>query len=225
MTPGKGKLFIFDMGGVAVRNAAVVPAMAEKLGIPEDDFFRGAGSDPGLEDPGISDPRAAVTSPYHRGDIGALMRGEIDSGRFWDNFRKRTGIIVRGDPWYDCFDPLPDPAAAAVIAGLRNAGFRVVCGTNTLEAHYRKHQERGDYRIFDAVYASHRMGIIKPSPEFWLSLLNREAVAPGDAFFTDDLAENTEAAKKLGIAVHLFTGAEGLTTALKNMKPDGNSRG
>jgi hypothetical protein len=88
MTPGKAKLFIFDMGGVAVHNAAVIPAMAEKLGISEDDFFRGAGSD----------PRSAFTSPYHLGDIGALMRGEINFRRFWDNFRERTGCAVRGDP-------------------------------------------------------------------------------------------------------------------------------
>jgi putative hydrolase of the HAD superfamily len=205
MTPGKAELCIFDMGGVAVRNAAVIPAMAEKLGISEDDFFRGAGSD----------PRAGFTSPYHLGDIAALMRGEIDGKQFWDNFRERTGIAVRGDPWYDCFDPQPNPETAAVITGLRNAGVRAVCGTNTLEAHYRKHQERGDYGIFDAVYASHLMGTIKPAPEFWRYILKREEVHPGAAFFVDDLEENTEAAKKLGIAVHLFTGAEGLAAALK----------
>ncbi|MDR2258328.1 MAG: HAD family phosphatase [Treponema sp.] len=204
MIPGKAKLFIFDMGGVAAHNAAVIPAMAEKLGISEDDFFRGAGSDPG----------AAFTSPYHLGDIGALMRGEINSRRFWDNFRERTGRAVRGDPWYDCFDPRPNRETAGVITGLRNAGLRVVCGTNTLEAHYRKHRERGDYGIFDAVYASHRMGIIKPSPEFWVYILNQEQADPGAAFFTDDLEENTEAAEKLGIAVHLFTAAEGLAAVL-----------
>jgi putative hydrolase of the HAD superfamily len=118
-------------------------------------------------------------------------------------------------PWYDYFDPRPNRETAAIITGLRNAGFRVVCGTNTLEAHYRKHRERGDYDMFDAVYASHRMGVIKPSPEFWLYILNQEQADPGAAFFTDDLEENTEAAEKLGIAVHLFTGAEGLGAVLK----------
>jgi putative hydrolase of the HAD superfamily len=204
MTPGKAKLFIFDMGGVTVHNAAVIPAMAEKLGITEDDFFRAAGSD----------PRTAFTSPYHLGDIGALMRGTISPRRFWDNFRERAGLAVREDLWYDCFDPLPDSGTAAIIAGLRNAGFRVVCGTNTMEPHYRRHQERGDYCIFDEVYASHRMGIIKPSPDFWLHILDREQATPGEAFFTDDLEENIEAAKSLGIAVHLFTGPEGLVAAL-----------
>jgi putative hydrolase of the HAD superfamily len=205
MTPGKAELFIFDMGGVAVHNAAVIPAMAEQLGISEDDFFRGAGSD----------PRVEFTSPYHLGDIAALMRGELDSRRFWDNFQGRTGIVVRGDPWYDCFDPRPNRETAAIVAALRNSGRRVVCGTNTLEAHYRKHQERGDYGIFDAVYASHLMGIIKPEPDFWRSILNRERLSPGAAFFIDDMAENTEAAEQLGLVVHLFTRAEGLATALK----------
>jgi putative hydrolase of the HAD superfamily len=205
MTPGKDKLFIFDMGGVVVHNAAIIPAMAEQLGISEDDFFRGAGSD----------PHAGFTSPYHLGDIAAFMRGEIGSDQFWGNFRERTGLTVRGDPWYDCFDPALNKGTVAIIAGLRAAGFRVVCGTNTLEAHYRKHGERGDYGVFDAVYASHLMGIIKPDPEFWLYILKKEQVKPAAAFFTDDLAENTEAAGKLGLAVHLFTGPEGLASALK----------
>jgi FMN phosphatase YigB (HAD superfamily) len=58
------------------------------------------------------------------------------------------------------------------------------------------------------------MGIIKPSPDFWVYILNQEQADPGAAFFTDDLEENTEAAEKLGIAVHLFTAAEGLAAVL-----------
>jgi FMN phosphatase YigB (HAD superfamily) len=132
------------------------------------------------------------------------MRGEIDSCRFWDNFRNRTGLTVRGDLWYDCFDPHPNRGTAAITTGLRNSGYRVVCSTNTMKAHYHKHQERGDYRSLGAVYASRLMGIIKREPDFWRYILKQEQVSPTAVFFSDDLEENTKAAEKMGIAPSAF---------------------
>ena len=199
------KLCIFDMGGVVAHNAAISKAIASRLEISEDDFFRGAGSDPSV----------SHTSPYHLGDIGAIMRGALDSERFWNNFTRRTGIPVSGDPWYDLFDPRPDEGTRAIISALKSRGSRVVCGTNTMEAHYRKHQERGDYSPFDAVYASHLMGIIKPEFAFWHFILEKEKALPEDAVFVDDLEENIQAAEKLGLRAHLFTSAEGLNAAFR----------
>ncbi|GHV94271.1 hypothetical protein AGMMS50293_05910 [Spirochaetia bacterium] len=198
------KLFIFDMGGVVVHNVAIVSLIASHLKISDADFFRGAGSD----------PEASHTSPYHLGDVGAIMRGEIDSPRFWNNFTQRTGIGVSGDPWYDFFDPVTDEGTVEIIRRLREKGHRVVCGTNTLEAHYRKHQERGDYSIFDAVYASHLMRIIKPDAAFWRFILEKENALPEAAFFTDDLEENIRAAKKLGLIAHLFMSSEGMAATI-----------
>ncbi|QQO10584.1 HAD family hydrolase [Breznakiella homolactica] len=197
------KLFIFDMGGVVVHNVMIIPQIAAELGITADDFFRGAGSDPSV----------THTSPYHLGDIAAFMKGEITTEQFWANFTGRTGIAVQGDPWYKHFSPVIDEGTVAVIKDLKNAGYRVVCGTNSLDAHYRRHQELGDYGCFDKVYASQLMGIIKPDPEFWNRILREENIEPKDAFFTDDFEENTEAAKKLGITAHLFTDAAELRKA------------
>ena len=191
------------MGGVVAGNVAIVSMIAAHLGISEDDFFLGA----------ASDPKLTSTSPYHQGDVAAIMRGEIDSERFWSGFTGRTGIVVSGDPWYDFFNPEPDKGTVSVIARLRAAGRRVVCGTNTLAPHYRRHGERGDYSVFDAVYASHLMGIIKPDPAFWRLILEKEKVRPEEAFFADDLEENIKAAEKLGLCAHHFTGAEGLVAA------------
>ena len=199
------KLFIFDMGGVVVQNSSVVGAIAVHLGISNEEFFRGA----------ASDNKVTHTSPYNLGDICAIMQGKINSERFWSNFTQRTGIAISGDPWYDFFDPVFDKKTAAIIARLKTNGYRVVCGTNTLEAHYRKHQERGDYSIFDAVYASHLMGIIKPDIAFWRFILEKEKVQPSEAFFIDDIGENINTGKKLGLTTHLFTDAEELAYNLR----------
>jgi putative hydrolase of the HAD superfamily len=201
------KLFIFDMGGVLAGNTATIPAIAKSLGIAEADFFKAAGSD----------PAATHTSPYHLGDIAALMEGKLSAEQFWKNFSARSGVTVRGDPWYDYFQPEIDRTVAALIHDLRKAGRRVVCGTNTLDAHYRKHRQRGDYDPFDKVYASQLMGVIKPHPEFWRYILREENAKPEDTFFTDDAEENILAAEKLGLKVHHFTGVDGLRKALNGL--------
>jgi len=199
------KLFIFDMGGVVARNTSIAGAIAAHLGISKRDFLRGTSSD-------HEDTHA---SSYNLSDIYAITQGKINSERFWGNFTQRTGIAVSGDPWYDLYDPVFDKKIAAIIARLKTNGYRVVCGTNTIEAHYRKHEERGDYSIFDAVYASHLMGIMKPDMAFWRFILSKENVQPSETFFIDDSEENIDIAKKLGLATHLFTHAEELENSLR----------
>ena len=203
------KLFIFDMGGVVAKNVAIISLIAARLGISNDEFFSGA----------ASDPLVRHTSPYHLGDVAAIMKGEIDSEAFWKNFTARTGIAVTGNPWYDFFNPSLDEEVVEIISGLKKGGCRVVCGTNTLDAHYKRHTERGDYSVFHAVYASHIMGIIKPDPAFWLQILDSEKFKAEEAFFIDDLEENILAAEKLGLKTHLFTGGEGLSSALTGYLP------
>jgi putative hydrolase of the HAD superfamily len=199
------KLFIFDMGGVVVQNTSIAGAIAAHLGISKGEFFRGASSD----------YKDTHTSSYNLSDIYAITQGKINSERFWSNFTQRTGLAVSGDPWYDLFDPVFDEKTAAIITRLKTNGYRVVCGTNTIEAHYRKHEERGDYSIFDAVYASHLMGIMKPDLAFWRFILSRENVLPPETFFVDDSEENINPAKNLGLTTHLFTDAEELAYNLE----------
>jgi FMN phosphatase YigB (HAD superfamily) len=94
------------------------------------------------------------------------------------------------------------------------AGARVVCGTNTIDCHHEIIGELGLYDCYAAVYASHLMGLAKPDPAFWLAILEAEGAAPERAFFTDDSAENVEAAARLGMAARLYSGAERLRADL-----------
>jgi putative hydrolase of the HAD superfamily len=203
------RLFIFDMGGVVTANVQCIPDMAASLGMREADFFRGAGSDPDA-----ATRAEAPTSPYNLGDVGALMRGAITPERFWAEFNRRTGSAVRGDLWRDFFRPLPDAGVYAAIEALKAAGFRVVCGTNSLDAHYKVHVEEGHYACFHEVYASHLMGLIKPAPAFWRRILDAEGCPAEEAFFIDDHKENVDAARALGLSVHLFKDAAGLRADL-----------
>jgi putative hydrolase of the HAD superfamily len=194
------------MGGVVTHNLSVAQKIAKSFSMSEDDFYLGA----------ASTPKGSGTSPYNTGDIAALQSGIITTSQFWENFSKRTGIKVDGDPWANFFEPVQDPETYRIISDLKKAGFRVVCGTNTLDAHYNSHVAHDDYHCFDKVYASHLIHLIKPHPEFWLHILKEERVEPNEAFFTDYAEENIIAAEKLGISVHHFKNALGLRKALSD---------
>jgi len=184
-------LFIFDMGGVMADSCSVLSAAARGLGIPQDEL------------------EALV-----REDFGLLTLGRLDSAEFWRRFEARTGKRAAEDYWATAFSPRPDPRMAALARALRRRG-RVVCGTNTIGPHYEHHLANGHYACFDAVYASHLMGLAKPDPAFWLAILEAEGRTADRAVFVDDLPENVEAARSLGIDSRLFSGAKELAASLE----------
>lgn len=57
---------------------------------------------------------------------------------------------------------------------------------------------------FDAVYASHHLGVRKPDADFFRELLRRTRTAPEELLFVDDRRVNVEAARQLGIPAHHF---------------------
>ena len=212
-------LFIFDMGGVVSGNVQTIPAMAAKLGISVDDFFRFCSVPDGTPH----------SSRYDYGLLAAIESGAINSLAFWDLFRKnaealmpsdyakstRISVVTRSENlWETCFKPEPISGTIDVIGRLKRKGHRVVCGTNTLDAHYAIHKTGGDYDVFDKVYASHFMGVIKPHRQFWEKILELEKAVPDSAVFIDDNEPNVIGAIGAGIRKSvLFTSSENLERA------------
>jgi len=53
-------------------------------------------------------------------------------------------------------------------------------------------------KYFKKVFASHKMGLAKPNPEFYLAMLKKTGLKAEECLFVDDAKRNLEAAKKLG---------------------------
>jgi putative hydrolase of the HAD superfamily len=176
------KLFIFDMGGVVSRNTDVFIPVAAHLGLTLERFFELAGE-----------------------GFARLITGAISGEEFWESFNKRSGLEVKEDLLARFFQPNLEQKVVELVKRLRKRA-RVVVGTNTIQSHYRIHQERGDYELFDAVYASHLIGLAKPDPAFYSYILEHEGCAAREAVFTDDRTENVRAAALLGIYSFPFTG-------------------
>lgn len=53
--------------------------------------------------------------------------------------------------------------------------------------------------LFDKVYLSYEMGIMKPDPEIYLQVLKEQNIKAGETLFLDDNADNIKSAAQLGI--------------------------
>ncbi len=218
-------LYIFDMGGV-ITTTFDMKIIYQKLKLSKEQF----------------------NEICNFGKINLLAEyeiGTITASYFWEQFYARIGNMQHLDlngintlqadlkvitpevlseiPEYKydlfrmCFHPELQKNVVKVLETLKKNN-RVVCGTNTNQSHWENHMERGDYSIFHQTYASNKMGVMKPDPEFFRIILESEGYEPQQAFFTDDKLENCNAAASLGINVYHFKSASGLKAAIKKIQ-------
>jgi putative hydrolase of the HAD superfamily len=57
------------------------------------------------------------------------------------------------------------------------------------------------YSCFEKVYYSYEMGMRKPQPEIFTTILNKHDLSPKRTLFVDDKKENTDIAQSLGLHV------------------------
>jgi len=184
-------LYIFDMGGVVTYNTDVFPSIINYLGITEKEFMIFAGE-----------------------DLEKFLKGRITSEEFWNKFSFRYGKKVKEELFSKFFHPSLNQEMIDILKQLKGYS-RVVCGTNTFDPHYNYHLKRGDYNIFDTVYASNIIGLLKPDPDFYWYILGKEKVEPERAIFIDDTKENVLSAQKIGIKSILFTDSDSLRFQIK----------
>lgn len=171
------------MGGVVTERTNAIPSIIKYLKVTEDKFFQLAGK-----------------------DWTKLLCGKINTQQFWTGIAQKINRKIEEDLFQIYFHPRRNHRVIQIIRNL-SKNNRVVCGTNTFQVHYQVHLERGDYRFFNEVYASHRMGIAKPDHHFYQYILDKENVSSTRAVFIDDTWENIVAARNMGIrSIHFIDG-------------------
>ena len=178
-----GKLFIFDMGEVLILNVKNLQAIAERFSL---DYK----------------PLRAFYGLYDKD----LMEGKMESMDFFGIMEKKYNIKINENLFIRDFHPLPNPYMMETIDKLREKGHRCVLGSNTFEPHMTvvEKMEEKPLSHLDHLYLSYKMGVAKPSPDFFLHILEKEKVSPEDTVFIDDRAYNTDVASSLGIKTLLY---------------------
>ena len=152
------------------------------------------------------------------------MNVRIDCGAPWretvyataEQYPEYADLIrLWHERWMEMFTP-PIDGSLAILRSLRRQGVPVFAlsnfGRETLalaETHYPILTE------FDRRFISGHLGVMKPDSRIYEIVEEESGLIGADLFFTDDRAENIEAAKARGWQAHLFTTPEALAGALR----------
>ena len=94
-----------------------------------------------------------------------------------------------------------------LLEGLRRR-YRLLLLSNTNAIHFKMIRE--NYPLlnhFDDYVLSYEVGALKPSPRIYEEAIARAHCAPGECFFTDDIAEYVAAAREAGMDAVQFQSA------------------
>ena len=94
--------------------------------------------------------------------------------------------------------------------------YRMLVLSNTNAIHFE--MVRDTYpllRHFDHYVLSYEVGALKPEPAIYREAVRHARCEPGECFFTDDIPDYVEGARREGIDAVRFTGYEALCGELR----------
>ena len=166
---------------------------------------------------GLKDAAKAL-DPYTQGGIfGELEEGKIGADEFVSQLGNLCGRSLTYEEcyhaWHGYHKELPERNLKA-LRGLVENGYRLIMLSNTnpfmmqwaRSSAFDGHGHPVD-DYFDSVYVSYKMGMMKPNPMFFKTVLEREGIVPEETLFVDDGPRNVAVASQLGI--HTYCPANG----------------
>jgi glucose-1-phosphatase len=109
------------------------------------------------------------------------------------------------------------PGALGLLERLRSQ-FLLVCLSNNNELHWAPLRDKaGLNKRFDYCFISHEIGVMKPSEEAFLYVLDRVGKEPEEFIFFDDNQECIDTACKLGMSAFCVRGVNGVESVLKKI--------
>ena len=166
---------------------------------------------------GVKDAEQQLNAYAQEGIFGDLEGGKIDAETFRLELSKLTGReATHGEcafAWQGYAKEVPQ-RNLDVLQQLRRQGYRLVLLSNTnpymmswVMSPEFDGQGHGLDHYLDACYLSYKLGVMKPSAEFFDRVLAAEQAQPDECLFVDDGQPNVDAAARLGI--HTYCPANG----------------
>jgi glucose-1-phosphatase len=146
----------------------------------------------------------------HTGLVDRLESGQIDPRDFVRQLSEVLNLHCTyeefSEIWSSIFLPetlVPDD----LLRGIASR-YRLVLLSNTNAIHFKMIRENYPLlRHFHALVLSHEVGAMKPSPLIYAKAVEAAGCLPEECFFTDDIAEYVEGARRYGIDAVQFQSA------------------
>ncbi|MCC7237746.1 MAG: HAD family phosphatase [Bryobacterales bacterium] len=153
------------------------------------------------------------------GIVPRLESGRIEPAPFVAEFCRIIGHELSygefSDIWFSIFDPhtlIPE----SLLETLK-VQYRLLLLSNTNAIHYEMVEERYPHlRHFDHHVLSYKVGALKPEEAIYREALSHAQAEPHECFFTDDIAEYVEGARRLGIDAVQFQSHEQVVGELRS---------
>jgi HAD superfamily hydrolase (TIGR01509 family) len=147
-----------------------------------------------------------------------------EAGRFADEhayhaaFTEALGRHISVEEWIanrrSAMTPWPESLAAVERASQVGSVALLTNNGPLVEAHLAELSPELVPLFGDELHTSSFYGARKPDPTVFANMLAHYGVPVEQVFFTDDLQENVEGARSLGIEAHRFTDPTSLTAAI-----------
>jgi HAD superfamily hydrolase (TIGR01509 family) len=148
-----------------------------------------------------------------------MERGAVSFNDFYELLRARAGYRGTNETfrrvWQDFFDG-PVPGIEEVLERVRER-YRVAFLSNSNEVHAEliPRQFAALFASDDRFIFSHRFGLAKPDPELFHRALELIGAPAEQVVFIDDILENVDAARAIGMRAYQFTDSLSLLRALE----------
>ncbi|MHA2399516.1 MAG: HAD family hydrolase [Promethearchaeota archaeon] len=213
----KIKHFIFDFGGVLIEKTFVLKNLLDMI----------------EADKNFTIPR--MENAYIRKIKRNLSSGRITSKEFLEKifkkfyypFQKTDGTLPPKninteyylELWFDLYSQVTQISLemAEIIERLHNAGYKVSLMSNTHAIHAKSNLLKGFFDIFDHVFLSNEIGLIKPDMDKYKYVMKKLDTKPHKCVFIDDKIRNLVPARDLGIIVIRFESLDKFKETLKEL--------
>lgn len=180
------------------------------------DAIRRFCAESGLEPDGLLD--AFRYDPGARRLLADIERGAITQSQFEVGVGKLLGVDPHGLVKRMLASVVPDPPVLAAAERARAAGVRTGVLSNSLGLDpYNPYEEWGLADRFDAVVISEETGLRKPDPAIYRLAADRLGLPCEACVFVDDLAQNLEPARALGMTTIRKTSTDQLIGELEGV--------
>jgi len=144
--------------------------------------------------------------------------GRIASADFVKDLAAHLGVQVSHDRFCDIWNSifLPETLISEELLIALKKHYRMVLLSNTNQIHFEGILANYPLlRHFDEFVVSYRVGFMKPAPEIYRAAVKAAHCGPEECFFTDDMAEYVEGARREGIDAVQFRSEDQIEQELR----------
>lgn len=166
--------------------------------------------------PECVDPRSVFHRLFVEADLG---RGVTGPQEFYRRLVRATGTHLTYPEFRRVFSDMfwEDEATISLILSAPVRERHVLSNTNAIHWDWLLEQHGEMLRKFDRLWVSHEMGLEKPDPEIYRRVVEATQRPPEAHLFIDDLSENVEGARSVGMTGIVHTDADALSQAFDRL--------